>query len=80
LKENLNKLATWEDAEWMMQFNSSKCVVLPITKRKKPVQINYIICGHNLEQISSSKHRRVTITSDLKWSAHIQLYKTAVKS
>ena len=34
LKGNLNKLATWEEKR-MMQFNSSKCVVLPITKRKK---------------------------------------------
>jgi len=49
-------------------------------KKKKTVQINYILRGHNLEQISSSKHLRVTITSDLKWSAHIQLYKTAVKN
>ena len=34
LKENLNKLATWEE-KWMMQCNSGKCVVLPITKRTK---------------------------------------------
>ena len=33
LKGNLNKLATWEE-KWMGQFNSGKCVVLPITKRK----------------------------------------------
>ena len=33
LKENINKLATLEE-KWMMQFNSGKCVVLPITKRK----------------------------------------------
>ena len=33
LKGNLNKLTTWED-KWMGQFNSGKCVVLPITKRK----------------------------------------------
>lgn len=41
-------------------------------KKKEPVQIIYILHGHNLEQISSSKYLRVTITSDLKWSAHIQ--------
>ena len=49
-------------------------------KKKEPVQIIYILHGHNLEQIPSSKYLRVTITSDLKWSAHIQLYKTAVKN
>ena len=41
-------------------------------KKKELVQIIYILHGHNLEQISSSKYIRVTITSDLKWSAHIQ--------
>ena len=41
-------------------------------KKEEPVQIIYILHGHNLEQISSSKYFRVTITSDLKWSAHIQ--------
>ena len=33
LKENLNKLAIWEE-KWMVQFYSGKCVVLPITKRQ----------------------------------------------
>jgi len=34
--------------------------------------MNYNLHGHNLEHVSSAKYLVVTITSDLKWSAHIQ--------
>lgn len=70
LQDDLNKLATWEE-KWMMQFHPDKCVVLPITKKKEPIHKNYILHGHNLEYVSSAKYLGVTITSDLKWGAHI---------
>ena len=50
----------------MMQFHPDKCVVLPITKRKDPLELNYNLHGHNLEHVSSAKYLPVTITSDLK--------------
>ena len=71
LQEYLNKLVKWEE-RWMMQFHPDKCVVLPITKKKDPLELNYNLHGHNLEHVSSAKYLGVTITSDLKWSAHIQ--------
>ncbi|CAM1300700.1 Uncharacterised protein r2_g1069 [Pycnogonum litorale] len=54
-----------------MQFHPDKCVVLPITKKKEPVHINYILHGHILEHVASAKYLGVTITSDLKWGAHV---------
>ena len=56
----------------MLQFHPNKCVVLPKTKKKDPLELNYNLHGHNLEHVSSAKYLGVTITSDLKWSAHIQ--------
>ena len=41
-------------------------------KRKYPLELNYNLHGHNFEHVSSAKYLGVTITSDLKWSAHIQ--------
>lgn len=45
LKEDLNKLSTWEE-KWIVQFHPDKhgeCVVLPITKIKDPIHNNYIL-------------------------------------
>ena len=71
MQEDLNKLDKWKE-KWMMQFHPDKCVVLPITEKKNPLELNYKLHGHNLEHVSSAKYLGVTITSDLKWSAHIQ--------
>jgi len=71
LQEDLNKLAKSEE-KWMMPFHPDKCVVLPITKKKDPLELNYNLHGHNLEHVSSANYLGATIASDLKWSAHIQ--------
>lgn len=55
----------------MMQFHPDKCVFLSITKTREPIHNNYILHGHKLEHVSSAKYLDVTITSDLKWGAHI---------
>ena len=55
LQEDLNKLAKWEE-EWMMQFHPNKCVVLPITKKKDPLELNYNLHGHNFSKIPWSHH------------------------
>jgi len=41
-------------------------------KKKEPLHLNYILQRHNLEHVSSAKYPEVTITSDIKGSAHIQ--------
>ena len=43
-QEDLNKLAKWEE-KWMMQFHPDKCVVLLITKKKDPLELNYNLHG-----------------------------------
>ena len=70
LQEDLNKLAHWEDT-WLMKFHPDKCNVLSITKNRKLFKRNYTLRGHVLEQVSSTKYLGVTITSDLKWTPHI---------
>ena len=65
LQEDLNKLAKWEE-KWMMQFHPDKCVVLPITKKKDPLELNYNLHRHNLEHVLSATYIGVPIISDLK--------------
>ena len=67
----LNKLAKWEqmdDAVPSQQMRS------PTNNKKTKThkQLNFILHGHNCEYVSSANYFTVTITSDLKWNAHVQ--------
>jgi hypothetical protein len=65
LEEDLDKLASWEQA-WMMSFHPEKCNVLTVSRKR-----NYILHGHQLEQVTSAKYLGVTISLDLRWNVHI---------
>ena len=46
LQADLDRLQEWE-AEWLMEFNPSKCEVITLTKKTKPIVNNYtlhIVC------------------------------------
>ena len=63
-------LENWEKL-WDMSFNSSKCQVIHVTRRKTPLQTKYHLHGCVLESVPTAKYLGVTITEDLKWSEHI---------
>ena len=54
-----------------MQFNPSKCQVLNITRKVKPLNTKYILDNAELESASAAKYLGVTIADDLTWSQHI---------
>ena len=56
-----------------MQFNSSKCQVLHITRKVKPLNNKYILHNVELESASAAKYLGVTIADDLSWSPHIDI-------
>ena len=66
LQTDLACLEQWEKM-WDMQFNPSKCQVLHITRKVKPLNTKYI----KLESASAAKYLGVTIADDLEWSPHI---------
>ena len=53
---------------WDMQFNPSKCQVLHITRKVKPLNTKCILHNVELESASAAKYLGVTIADDLKWS------------
>ena len=54
-----------------MKFNLEKCHVIPITRNKTIIKTQYMLHEQLLETVSHAKYLGITITSDLRWNAHI---------
>ena len=54
-----------------MQFNLSKCQVLHITRKVKPLNTENILHNFELDSASAAKYLGVTIADDLSWSTRI---------
>lgn len=77
LQEDLEAAIKWEH-DWLMQFHPDKCNIMRITTKKKPTHFYYNMSGHILETVQTAKYLGITLSSDLKWNAHIQ--QTAAKA
>ena len=65
LQTDLASLEQWEKM-WDMQFNPSKCQVLQITKKAKPLNTNYILHNVELESVPAAKY----LGSPLRTTSH----------
>ena len=54
-----------------MKFNLETCHVIPITRNKTIIKTQYMLHEQLLETVSQAKYLGITITSDLRWNAHI---------
>lgn len=70
LNLSLKKISDWCQT-WQMQLNLEKCVSMTITRKKSPLVFSYSLNNSALQQVSSFKYLGVTISSDLRWNAHI---------
>eukprot|EP00057_Strongylocentrotus_purpuratus_P022897 XP_011677371.1 PREDICTED: RNA-directed DNA polymerase from mobile element jockey-like [Strongylocentrotus purpuratus] len=77
LQADLTYLESWQD-RWNMKFNASKCSVMIISNKKKPLTRYYIFCGQYLQQTSSHPYLGVEIDSKLTWANHVD--NTAMKA
>ncbi len=72
LQDDFDALQTWEKT-WMMQFHPSKCQVVRITHKRKPVITSYHIHGQVLEEVSSAKYLGLNVDSKLNFNAHVDI-------
>ena len=70
LQQDLKTLEQWESL-WQMDFNVTKCHVLSVTHKTKPIVPKYDLHGHTLECVSSAKYLGVVINEKLSWNSHI---------
>ena len=55
LQANLGRLQSWE-AEWLMEFNPSKCEAVTFTKKTKSVKTEYTLHGVLLATVITAKY------------------------
>ena len=75
LQHDLNLLTNWSN-EWGLSFNSNKCEILRISRKKSslldsPIDIPYTINNHPLELVSSSKDLGVFVNNKFTWNLQI---------
>ena len=77
LQDDLEKLERWEK-DWGMSFNPSKCNIMHVSRKLRPLISSYFLKGEQLESVDSAKYLGVNIAKDVTWHNHT--LKTSTKS
>lgn len=72
LQNDLDKLCEWSN-KWQLYFNTEKCKVMHVTRKRNPYIYKYYMYGKLLEVIKEEKYLGVTINDSLTWSSHINV-------
>ena len=73
LKDDLNKLASWEK-KWRMAFHPDKCSAIRISRSRKTAPLNYTLKGHVLQNEDYTRYLGVELQSNLSWNRHIDQF------
>ena len=55
LQKDMDAMEAWKE-KWQMKFNLTKCHVLTITKKRKPIMSNYTIWPHTAVGVQCQVH------------------------
>ena len=72
LQKDLNSLFEWS-SKWQMSFNTRKCNTLRVTTKEIPIVHTYSMGTDELETVSHHPYLGVELSSNLKWTHHINM-------
>lgn len=72
LQNDLNSLIEWEK-QWSMEFHPDKCKVLRITNKLSPIESEYYMHNHKLENVDEAKYLGLTIHKKLSRKPHVSM-------
>ena len=70
LQKDIDSLHGWSD-NWHLKFNTCKCEVLTVTRKRHSFRYDYKLNNNPLKQGTQVKDLGVTISPDLTWDTHI---------
>src|SRR5664279_1964424 len=70
LQKDIDKLHN-RSLTWQMTFNSKKCHILSISRKRDKPLLNYCLGQDSLTAVDSYPYLGVTISKDLRWHQHI---------
>ena len=66
LQSDLDAIRTWSTIN-KLPLNAAKCVVMHITRSRRPVFVSYHMGATPLETICTHKQLRIVLSSNLEW-------------
>ena len=70
IQDTLSNMHVWSHRK-NIRFNTSKCKVLTVTRKKTPIASDYTLDCTALTRVSEEKDLGVIITTTLSWDSHI---------
>ena len=70
LQTNLDAIRTWSTIN-KLPLNAAKCVVMHITRSRRPIFVSYHMGDTPLETITTHKHLGIVLSSNLEWGPHV---------
>ena len=71
LQRDLDNMGVWS-RKWRMKFNVAKCKLLMVTRKDRPIDINYTMNEQVLEKVYSFNDLGIVIDSKLNWQEHVR--------
>ena len=70
LQKDLNAIYCWSQ-KWQLNLNLSKCKMMSISNKRKPIEFRYLLNDSFLEEVDTFRYLGIQISSKLSWKGQI---------